>query len=67
MSAFLKRLYKFPCQKGGCKTKASVELVRSVQNFEDETMGYYCEACGKKSLRKYNEMEKTGIPIKRVR
>lgn len=65
--AFLKRLYKFPCQRGGCLARADVELVREVHNLEDETMGYYCEACGKKALRKYHTMEKTGIPIKRIR
>ena len=66
--AFLKRLYRFPCQRGGgCKAKAAVELVRPVKDQEDETMGYYCEACGIKALQKFRQMEKTGIPIKRTR
>jgi len=67
MSVYLKRLYMFPCQKGGCTRKASVELVREIEGQEDETMGYYCDPCGKKANRKYHDMQKTGIPIQRTR
>ena len=42
---FLKRLYKFPCQKPGCSAKADVELVRPIENQEEENIGYYCESC----------------------
>ena len=67
MAVYLKQLYKFPCQKGGCRMKADVELVREVEGSEDETMGYYCTPCGRKANRKYHDMQKLGIPIKRTR
>jgi protein-arginine kinase activator protein McsA len=63
MSVFLKRLYQFPCQKEGCKRNAAVELVREVADSEEETMGYYCESCGKKANRKYHDMQKLGVAI----
>lgn len=55
---FLKRLYKFPCQKPGCSAKADVELVRPIENQEEENIGYYCESCGRKALKKQRQLNK---------
>ena len=61
MEEFLKRLYNFPCQKENCTSKADVELVRPIANQEDENMGYYCESCGRKALKKQQQLNKFAI------